>query len=77
LEAQELESIATIISWNIWQMDGLTQCTPNPVGTEPARESLQLDLFAPAPEPTLQPAPCMIMDWATLTSIPFSPLLKK
>ena len=76
-DGDELESIATIISWNIWQMDGLTQCTPNPVNSEPAREPVQLDLFTPVPEPTLQPAPCMIMDWATQTPIPFSSLLKK
>lgn len=76
-DGDELESIATIISWNIWQMDGLTQCTPNPVSSEPAGEPVQLDLFAPAPEPTLQPAPCMIMDWTTQTPIPFSSLLKK
>ena len=25
---EELEQVATIISWNIWQMDGLTNCVP-------------------------------------------------
>lgn len=73
----ELESIATIISWNIWQMDGLTQLTTNPVEANPVDEPVQLDLFTPAPEPSLQAVPCVIMDWAAETPITFSSLVNQ
>lgn len=76
-DCNELKSIATIISWNIWQMDALTHRTPNPINTEVVGEPVQLDLFSPAPESVLQPAPCMIMDWVTRTPVPFSSLLKR
>ena len=54
-----LQDFAEIISWNLWQMDGLTYRTPREEKDEP---QAQLDLFAEAPaEP---PAPlCIIMDW--------------
>lgn len=71
----ELEEIATIITWNVWQMDGLTQSTPNPVDTEYATDGVQLDLFASTLELTPQPAPCIIMDWDAGTPVPFSSLL--
>lgn len=76
-DGDELKSIATIISWNIWQMDGLTHHTPSPVDAKVANEPVQLDLFEPTPEPTHLPTPCKIMDWTSQKPIPFSSLLKK
>ena len=54
-----LRDFAEIISWNLWQMDGLTYRTPREEKEQP---QVQLDLFAEAPaEP---PATlCIIMDW--------------
>ena len=40
---EELQPIATIISWNLWQMDGLHLSVP---GGKPQPEAEQLDLFS-------------------------------
>ena len=40
---EELQPIATIISWNLWQMDGLRLSVP---GGKPQPEAEQLDLFS-------------------------------
>ena len=40
---EKLQPIATIISWNLWQMDGLRLPVP---GGKPQPEAEQLDLFS-------------------------------
>ena len=54
-----IRDFAEIISWNLWQMDGLTYRTPREQKEEP---QVQLSLFEePSAEP---PAPlCVVMDW--------------
>lgn len=42
LDKSEAEDIAAIISWNLWQMDGLTKCVPFGSFKE---ENPQMDLF--------------------------------
>lgn len=54
----ELRSIATVISWNIWQMDLLTGRPPLQSG--PADENL-LDLFAE--QNATEVRACLIRDW--------------
>ena len=55
-----LQEFAEIISWNLWQMDGLTYCIPREKKTE--AQQAQLSLFDEAPAEA--PAPlCIIMDW--------------
>ena len=55
-----LQEFAEIISWNLWQMDGLTYRIPREKQEEAPQA--QLDLFYEAP--TEAPAPyCLIMDW--------------
>ena len=61
---KEYDKLANIISWNIWQMDGLTGTIPY---YKPQAETLQLefDLFGnikDEPENNTQP-PCRIYDW--------------
>ena len=51
----ELRSIANIISWNIWQMDGFTNTVPFSKPTEN-----QLDLFA---EEKQEDNDCLVYDW--------------
>ena len=59
-EVQLLLEFAEIISWNLWQMDGLTYRIPREKQEEAPQA--QLDLFYEAP--TEAPAPyCTIMDW--------------
>ncbi|MBQ0015714.1 MAG: restriction endonuclease subunit M [Bacteroidales bacterium] len=53
---KSIQYIAYIISWNVWQMDGLKFCPP---GEEPVEPQQQLSLFADSAEPNL----CLIRDW--------------
>ena len=55
-----LQEFAEIVSWNIWQMDGLTYCIPREKKEEAPQA--QLSLFDEAPAEA--PAPlCLIKDW--------------
>ncbi len=81
-----LEQIAHIISWNIWQMDGLKQVIPNSCKKS---ETEQISLFDTETEN--EPCPgcinndpfshtgiyCIIKDWKANKNIPFVSLLKK
>ena len=57
-----LQDFAEIISWNLWQMDGLTYRTPREKSEEPPQA--QLSFFDEAPAKALPPL-CKIMDWQT------------
>ncbi|MBR5652780.1 MAG: Eco57I restriction-modification methylase domain-containing protein [Prevotella sp.] len=54
-----LQEFAEIISWNLWQMDGLTYRIPSEKKEEPQDE---LSLFNEGPAETPPPF-CIIMDW--------------
>lgn len=75
-DIKELKLISKIISWNIWQMDGLTGTIP----FKKAQESYQqLDMFAlmgleeNKKEEISQP-PCRIFDWRSNKSITYESL---
>lgn len=55
-----LQEFAEIISWNLWQMDGLTYCMPRKKSEELPQN--QLSFFDEAPVKALPPL-CKIMDW--------------
>ena len=59
---KELQPIANIISWNLWQMDGLHLSVP---GGKPQPEAEQLDLFSMfgAAEPQLPTVSCKVKNW--------------
>ena len=63
----ELREIAEIIAWNLWQMDGLTNCVPF---AEPPAPAVQGTLFGD-PETGIPDLPviCRIFDWRE--GIPF------
>lgn len=81
-----LKKIADILSWNIWQMDGLKFVIP---GSCKEAESIQLSMFNNTTEK--QPCPgcakndpyahtgiyCVIKDWKTNKKVTFVSLLKK
>ena len=69
-----LQEFAEIISWNLWQMDGLTYRTPREKSEEPPQA--QLSFFDEAPvEP---PAPfCKIMDWQAGKTIKVNDIKKR
>ena len=59
---EELQPIANIISWNVWQMDGLHLSVP---GGKPQPEAEQLDLFSMfgAAEPQPPTVSCKVKNW--------------
>ena len=59
---EELQPIANIISWNLWQMDGLHLSVP---GGKPQPEAEQLDLFFMfgAAEPQPPTVSCKVKNW--------------
>ena len=59
---EELQPIANIIAWNVWQMDGLHLSVP---GGKPQPEAEQLDLFSMfgAAEPQLPTVSCKVKNW--------------
>ena len=59
---EELQPIANIISWNVWQMDGLHLSVP---GGKPQPEAEQLDLFSMFGAAELQPptVSCKVKKW--------------
>ena len=59
---EELQTIANIIAWNVWQMDGLHLSVP---GGKPQPETEQLDLFSMfgAAEPQPPTVSCKVKNW--------------
>ena len=55
-----LQDFAEIISWNLWQMDGLSYSTPREKKEEP--EQAQFSLFDETPAEAQSPF-CVIKDW--------------
>ncbi len=54
-----IDGVAYIVSWNIWQMDGLTGNVPFIKESEP----VQFELFADV-QPMCKDVPCIIRDWS-------------
>lgn len=71
--AREIQRIARIISWNIWQMDGLTYTAPF---SEREIVGTQQSLFA-ATEVEREPIPCRIHDWRDKRTIEFREMLRE
>ena len=72
-EANILE-IANVISWNLWQMDGLKYCIPDHEVKEDLDESsLNNMFFPPAPEERY----CRIFDWDENKEIRYVDLIKQ
>ena len=79
----ELKSIAYIISWNIWQMDGLTYTAPYSE-MEVQEEFEQLTLFGFEEEQEQEDIipinkngiPCIIRDWTNKCNLEYRSMLK-
>ncbi len=72
-ETTLLQEFAEIISWNLWQMDGLTYRIPREQKEEP---QTQLSLFTEAPA-EVPPPLCIIMDWQRNKSIKVNDIKKR
>lgn len=72
---KELKSIANIIAWNLFQMDGLTDTVPLGVPQPDYEEITIFDLLGESEEKEQQIAPkCKIKDWRSNKSITFEDL---
>lgn len=69
---KELLKIATIISWNLWQMDGLTYTIPYQKVKEP---NVQLAFFDNDKE--YEDVMCLIKDWREKKIITFNSMLNR
>ena len=71
-QGKELLAIAKVISWNIWQMDGLTQLPPYKKA-----EAQQLSLFDLKDDSKQKSQLCLIRDWRAKETLTFQSLLNK
>lgn len=74
--SEQLNIIAKIISWNIWQMDGLSMCVPY---SEKPRVHQQLTIFEVLEgeaSSLTEPIPCKIFDWRSNHSLEFKSMLE-
>ena len=69
---EELKPIAHIISWNIWQMDGLKSTVPFATVIDKYQKMDTLKLFKET-----EPCYCKIRDWRSKETVTFYSLLKK
>ena len=73
-EISLLQDFAEIISWNLWQMDGLSYRIPQEKTKE--QPKIELSFFDEAPAEA--PAPlCIIMDWQKRKSIKVNDIKKR
>lgn len=75
---EELRQIAYIISWNIWQMDGLTFTAPYSE-TEHQDEYEQLSFFdfSASDNTKKEAVQCIIRDWTNKEYVKFKDLIRK
>ena len=69
---KELINIAKIISWNLWQMDGLTYTIPYEEAVEPMEQMMLFDI-----EEKEKKRLCHIKDWRAKRIYTFQELLNK
>lgn len=76
-DEKQMQAIANIISWNIWQMDGITMNVPY---SERTRGNTQISIFEilnNIDTSKKEPIPCKIFDWRANKSIEFKSMLNK
>lgn len=74
----ELRQIAHIISWNIWQMNGLTFTAPySEAARKEGSEQITLHDIGDDTETVKEAVPCIIRDWVNNRCVEYRKLLKK
>ena len=76
-EEKKILSIANIIAWNIWQMDGLKNTVPFEKPYEEFRQITMFDLCKEQEQEKQEAVPCRIYDWRAGKSILFISLKKE
>lgn len=74
-QEQQLRMIARIISWNIWQMDGLTMSVPFSERERVTSQISMFEFFYGIKNEDTEPIPCKIYDWRTNTSLEFKSIV--
>lgn len=74
-DKKTLQGLATVTSWNIWQMDGLKNCVPFSSVPIVQREE---DLFGFVEENIIESPPiqCRIYDWKANRSVEFRSMIR-
>lgn len=72
---EQLIDIAKIISWNIWQMDGITMAAPF---SERPKNNTQISLFDfnDTVNSEVEAIPCKIYDWRANNSLEFRSMIR-
>ena len=73
LARKDIEDIADVISWNLWQMDGLKYGIPGHNPTEQLGGGFIDMLYPPAPEERY----CRIFDWEKQEEVIYAKLIKQ
>ena len=71
---KELDKIANIIAWNLWQMDGLNGVVPHVIDY---KKPPQISLFETDNEGVRIEVPCRIYDWRKDSSLEFNSMRRK
>lgn len=74
-QEKQLRMIARIISWNIWQMDGLTMSAPFSERKRVASQISMFEFLYGIKNEDTEPIPCKIYDWRTNTSLEFKSIV--
>lgn len=70
---EELKTIANIVSWNIWQMDGILFTVPFESVTEQYQQVTIADIMGDTKD---EPCYCKIRDWRSKETITFKSLVR-
>ncbi len=73
----ELKTIANIIAWNFWQMDGLTNTVPFAEIPQPKEEKEQLSMFDDEETEETPAVACRVFDWRSDRSIFFTDIKRE
>lgn len=68
---KQLETIAKIISWNIWQMDGITMTVPYSERPKVNDQFTIFDFIGDEEVSDVEQIPCMIKDWRANKKLEF------
>lgn len=74
--AEEYAELAGIISWNLWQMDGLTKCIPFGTPAKDKAQTSMFDLLSGALEEEPLSEDCIIYDWKNGKQVKFADIRK-
>lgn len=73
---EQLKEIARIISWNIWQMDGVTYNVPYSERPKVNSQISMFEIMDGTVENNMEPVPAKIYDWRANKSVEFKKMIR-